>query len=173
MKANHFGSTGTGQRTSAEQSHGQHGGHRRITPHTSGEQAQHAAPARFGAGSDPPLQFPELPLRVNAAGRRHAGVPIAPDPSVFLFMRGIAARQAARASRSPAGQASVRSRTSRALSSFSERVRMSVFDFMSYGLSTGNGGMFLTDQQIFFLRRASRIFCTAWPRCTSRVLTEI
>lgn len=33
---------------------------------------------------------------------------------------------------------------------------MSVFDFMSYGLSTGNGGMFLTDQQIFFLRRASR-----------------
>ena len=49
----------------------------------------HAAPARFGAGSDPPLQFPELPLRINAAGRRHAGVPIAPDPSVFLFMRGI------------------------------------------------------------------------------------
>ena len=93
-------------------------------------------------------------------------------PSLDIFIQ-ICNRQAARASRSPAGQTSVRSRTSRALSSFSERVRMSVFDFMSYGLSTGNGGMFLTDQQIFFLRRASRIFCTAWPRCTSRVLTEI
>lgn len=157
---------------------------RRTVPRPAWRPSTHNAPYEWRAGAAcrscairsrqrSAAAISGTPAPGQCCGSSSRGVPIAPDPSVFLFMRGIAARQAARASRSPAGQTSVRSRTSRALSSFSERVRMSVFDFMSYGLSTGNGGMFLTDQQIFFLRRASRIFCTAWPRCTSRVLTEI